>query len=160
LAILLYRVDERLIHGQVTVGWGNRLHPQRYVVVDDEVAGSPWEQEIHALGVPHDCASEFVTVTEARERLEGWKGGPERVVLLTRDVDHMLRLAAGGRMRGEAVNLGGVHHRPGREEVLPYLYLDAADRLRIRALIDEGVSVSAQDLPGAPTRSAADMKDV
>jgi len=160
VAILLYRVDERLIHGQVTVGWGNRLHPDRYVVVDDAVAGSEWEQEIHALGVPHDCAFDFVTVTEARERLDGWRTGSESVILLTRDLDHMLRLASGGRMRGEAVNLGGVHHRPGREEVLPFLYLDAGDRARVRSLVEEGLLVSAQDVPGAPRKSVEELKGV
>jgi len=160
LAILLFRVDERLIHGQVTVGWGNRLHPHRYVVVDDAIAASDWEQEIHALGVPHDCASDFVTVAEARERLDGWRAGSEGVILLTRDVDHMLRMASGGSMRGEVVNLGGVHHRPGREEVLPYLYLDAGDRARIRTLVEEGLSVSAQDLPGAPRKPVEEMKGV
>lgn len=160
MAILLYRVDERLIHGQVTVGWGNRLHPDRYVVVDDAVAESEWEQEIHALGVPHDCTSDFLTVIEARERLGGWRTGAESVILLTRDLDHMLRLASGGTMRGEAVNLGGVHHRPGREEVLPYLFLDANDRARVHALVEEGVTVSAQDLPGAPRKSVEELKGV
>ena len=44
MAVLLYRVDERLIHGQGVVGWGTRLHPNRIVVVDDELALSEWEQ--------------------------------------------------------------------------------------------------------------------
>ncbi len=150
MPILLFRVDERLIHGQVTVGWGSRLHPERYLVVDDPLADSEWEQEIHRLGVPLECSSEFLTVEEARERLPELLRGGVRTVLLTRDLDHMLRLARGGAMTGESVNLGGVHHAHGRHEILPYLFLDDEDRDRIEALVREGVIVTAQDLPGAP----------
>ena len=38
MAIVLYRVDERLIHGQVVIGWGSQLQPSRYLVVDDALA--------------------------------------------------------------------------------------------------------------------------
>ena len=34
MSIVLIRVDERLIHGQVIVGWGERLHVKRIIVVD------------------------------------------------------------------------------------------------------------------------------
>ena len=54
MAIVLFRVDERLIHGQVVVGWGTRLHPNRIVVVDDDLAVSPWEQDLYTLGLPDD----------------------------------------------------------------------------------------------------------
>ena len=51
MAIVLFRVDERLIPGQVVVGWGNQLHPDCFVVVDDDLAGSPWEQELYSLAL-------------------------------------------------------------------------------------------------------------
>ena len=35
MPIVLFRVDERLIHGQVVVGWGGQIRPDRYLVVDD-----------------------------------------------------------------------------------------------------------------------------
>jgi len=149
VAILLYRVDERLIHGQVTVGWGRRLRPGRYVVVDDALASSPWEQEIHALGLPVDVRAEFVTSVEAAQRLPLWKEDDERTILLTRDLDHMVRLGAEGGLAGENVNLGGIHHAPGRTESLSYIFLDRPDEDRIRELVRGGTRVTAQDLPGS-----------
>ena len=52
VAIELYRIDDRLIHGQVVVGWGQPLDLGFIVLVDDEVAGSEWEQELYRMGVP------------------------------------------------------------------------------------------------------------
>ncbi len=149
MTIVLYRVDERLIHGQVVLGWGNQLRPDRYIVVDDELAVSEWEQELYRLGAdPAEVV--FTGVEQARARLGEWREEPTRSIVLTRDVAAMRRLAAGGRLRGEKVNLGGLHHGPERDQVLSYLHLTAGDREALRALEeDEGVEVSARDLPDA-----------
>lgn len=147
MTILLYRVDERLIHGQVVLGWGGRLAPARYLVVDDELAASEWEQELYRLSLDDQAEARFVTVDEARAELEDWRGDRRRTVLLTRDLRSMLRLAEGGGLAGEEVNLGGIHHAPGREPVRSYLYLDPDDRARIARLDELGVRVSGRDLP-------------
>lgn len=147
MPIVLYRVDERLIHGQVVVGWGSILHPDRIIVVDDELASSAWEQELYAFGLSGDVAAEFCTVEEARPRLAEWRGLADRVVVLTRDLETMRRLAQGGTLRGEEVNVGGIHYAPGRRSVLPYLYLSRGEQEELCRLADEGVTVSARDLP-------------
>ncbi len=157
MGIALLRVDERLIHGQVTVGWGARLQPTRYLVVDDELAQSDWERELMSLGAPSDALVEFLTVQTARGLLEEWISSTTRSVLLTRDLDHMVRLARGGLLEGMEVNLGGLHHAAGREEVLPYLFLTSQDRERIVELEEEGAIVSARDLPSSPRRNASDL---
>lgn len=149
MPIVLYRVDERLIHGQVVLGWGHELRPSRYVLVDDELADSDWEQDLYRLGTA-GAKVEFVTVRGAREQLAEWRSAPARTILLTRDVGTMRALAAGGLLAGERVNLGGLHHGPERKEVLTYLHVTRADRDDLLALREEGVEVQAQDLPDAP----------
>ena len=150
MAILLFRVDERLIHGQVVVGWGARIRPNRYLVVDRHLVESEWEQELYTLGVPERVEIGFFGPEEARSELPGWQGSDVRSALLTRDLATMLELARGGLMAGEKVNLGGLHLRSGREEVLPYLFLDDSDREILVELANEGIEISAQALPGSP----------
>lgn len=149
MGILLYRVDERLIHGQVVVGWGARLRPDRIVVVDDDLAVSSWEQELYALGLPEQIEAEFVPVEGAIEQLPTWQEGEERVVMLTRDIATMNRVARSGLLAGIEVNIGGIHHAPGRSRVLRYVFLSDAERLELKALSALGIRVTARDLPGA-----------
>jgi PTS system mannose-specific IIB component/fructoselysine and glucoselysine-specific PTS system IIB component len=149
MPILLYRVDERLIHGQVVIGWGSELRPDRYVVVDDQLAGSEWEQDLYRLAAAEGTEVAFHTVADARTRLDGWREDEGRTVLLTRDLDTMLRLGRERALAGESVNLGGIHHAEGRTRVRPYLYLNDEDRQRVRALEEEGAKVSGRDLPSS-----------
>jgi PTS system mannose-specific IIB component/fructoselysine and glucoselysine-specific PTS system IIB component len=146
VSVLLFRVDERLIHGQVVVGWTHQLRVDRYVVVDDALARSDWEQDLYRLAAG-DSEVAFASVSEARDALDSWRAAPERSLVLTRDVASMLALARGGLLRGEAVNLGGVHHAPGRDEVLTYLHLSPAEIDELRALVAEGARVFARELP-------------
>jgi PTS system mannose-specific IIB component/fructoselysine and glucoselysine-specific PTS system IIB component len=159
MSIVLCRVDERLIHGQVVVGWGERLHIERIVVVDDQLRESPWEQELYCLGVPPSMQAEFFSVEEAREAYPGWKEDGAHRVLLVRDVPTLERLAAGGLLSGEEVNLGGIHSGPGRTRVLPYLFLDEEERASLRRVRETGATVSARDLPTSRAVPLAELID-
>lgn len=149
MAIVLFRLDERLIHGQVVVGWGSYLRPDRYLVVDDALASSEWEQELYALG-SGGTETVFTTAAEARDRIPDWRSDDTRSVLLVRDVGTLERLGEGGLLDGMAVNLGGLHHGADRMEVLTYLHLSPAESAALEALQQSGAELSAQDLPGAP----------
>ncbi len=149
MPVLLYRVDERLIHGQVVVGWGAQLRPDRYVIVDPGLVASEWEQDLYRLGAG-DASVEFVDVEGAREALPAWESDPRGSIVLTRDIATMYELARGGTMEGAEVNLGGMHHGPDRMQVLTYLHLTPEDQLQLQKLSEEeGVTISARDLPGA-----------
>jgi mannose/fructose/N-acetylgalactosamine-specific phosphotransferase system component IIB len=146
--IVLLRIDERLIHGQVVIGWGNQLRPDRYVVVDDELASSQWEQDLYRLG-SGGAKVLFVTVAGAREGLPEWRAAPERSIVLTRDVATMRLLADDGLLEGESVNIGGIHHRADRDELLTYVHMSEAERKELEAIAAAGVDVAARDLPDA-----------
>ena len=149
MPIVLFRVDERLIHGQVVVGWGSPLHADRLAVVDDDLAASPWEQELYCLGVPPEMIAEFLSVDDARGALPGWRTDGRRTIVLVRDVATARRMAEGRLLEGEEVNLGGIHHAEGRDRVLPYLHLRPDERDALAEIAALGAAVSARDLPAS-----------
>jgi len=144
--IVLYRVDERLVHGQVVIGWGSQLHPDRYVVVDDDLSQSQWEQDLYRLGAG-GAEVVFSGCTEARGRLAEWRDAPQRTILLTRDVATMSRLAEGGALNGESIVLGGVHPAPGRREALTYVHLTEKEMADLAVIAAAGADVFGGDLP-------------
>jgi mannose/fructose/N-acetylgalactosamine-specific phosphotransferase system component IIB len=147
VSIALYRLDDRLIHGQVVVGWGQPLACRFIVLVDDEVRASDWEQDLYRMGVPDSVEVVFASVEEAAAKLPAWEQDPRVGILLVGDIDTALQLASRTRIR--SLNVGGVHHRPGRTERLRYVYLSTDEVQKLRGLAASGVEVSAQDVPTA-----------
>lgn len=150
MAIVLFRVDDRLIHGQVVVGWGSPLGVNRIVLVDDQVSASTWEQDLYRMAATPEIEIEFVTVADAAARLRDWQSDVRRTLVLTGDLETMAALNAADPVTVHRINLGGIHHRAGRRERLPYLYLTDDEMARLAALEAAGAAVTAQDLPTTP----------
>ena len=148
MSIALFRIDDRLIHGQVVVGWGQPLRAQFIVLVDDAVRASPWEQDLYRMGVPPDIEVVFASTREALERLPEWERDPRVGILLVGDIGTLVALSADSH-QVKRVNVGGIHHSPGRSERLRYVYLTDAEAEQLRRLASRGVEITAQDVPTA-----------
>ena len=149
MSVDLFRIDDRLIHGQVVVGWGRPLDIRFIALVDDEVAASDWEQELYRMGVPAEMDVYFDSVESATRRLPSYIEDVRRGIVLTGDVETMRALAATS-PGVTHVNLGGLHYRAGRSERLRYVFLTPDEEALLRELDAAGVKVEAQDVPSAP----------
>jgi PTS system mannose-specific IIB component/fructoselysine and glucoselysine-specific PTS system IIB component len=149
MPLSLFRVDDRFIHGQVVIGWGRPLGLGRIVLVDDAVATHEWEQDLYRMAVPAGIEVDFLSVEQAAGALARWRDAPTRTAVLTGDLGTMARLHAAAPALVTRINLGGIHHQPGRTERLPYLYLSDSELNDLRALAADGTTITAQDLPTA-----------
>ena len=145
----LFRIDERLLHGQVIVGWGMRLHLDYYVIVDDDVAANEWESDLYAAGLPAGVDADFVSVKDAVARFEEFDARPGRGALLTRIPGPMRELAEAGLLDGRRVNVGGLHAGQERRRVLPYVHLASRDVADLEAIAERSGRLTARDLPAA-----------
>jgi D-glucosaminate PTS system EIIB component len=146
MSIALYRIDDRLVHGQVVVGWGQPLHAGFIVLVDDAVRASPWEQELYRMGVPPSIEVIIASVAEACERLPEWEADPRVGIVVTPDVATLAALTE-RRDAVRRITIGGIHYRPGRTERLRFVYLSDAEAEQLRRLAARGIEIVAQDVP-------------
>ena len=159
MPVILFRVDDRLVHGQVTVAWGAWLTPDRIVLVNDDVAGTDWKREMYAdadsMGVPISIHTkdEFAAASA-----EG-RWDVERALVVVETPSDLLDLVRAG-VRVEEANVGGLHHAEGTREVLPYVYVDDADVAALRELARFGVRLEARDVPQAGSVDLADLLDI
>lgn len=163
MAIELYRIDDRLIHGQVVVGWGQPMDLGFIMLVDDEVAASDWEQELYRMGVPPSMEVYFHSVRDAADVLPTLNADPRPGILLTGDIETMRQLVDGVAAGGDgtaairSVNLGGIHHRAGRTQHLRYIFLAPDEAQALRDLAKRGVVITAQDVPAARPMALEDV---
>ncbi len=149
MSLALLRVDDRLIHGQVLLGWGPALSPDRFAVVDDGMAKDPFQAALLVAttgGTPVDVLSE----AEVPTRLVALSAAHDSVLVLVRGLPEAARVMAALARAGHApasINLGGLHYAPGKERVHDNVYLDAKDRAALAELTRLGVRVIVQDVP-------------
>jgi PTS system mannose-specific IIB component/fructoselysine and glucoselysine-specific PTS system IIB component len=149
VGVELYRIDDRLIHGQVVVGWGQPLDLGFIVLVDDEVAASDWEQELYRMGVPPGMDVFFESVESAAVGHDRFRDDSRPGIVLTGDIGTMTRLVDRTNGAIRAVNLGGIHHRAGRSQRLRYVFLSPDEERQLQELARRGVQVTAQDVPAS-----------
>lgn len=147
MTLVLCRIDDRLIHGQVVVGWGQPLDVGFIVLVDDEVACSDWEQELYRMGAPPEMQIHFFAVDAAPAEIPRFVQDDRPGILLTGNVDAMLALVARAGIR--EVNVGGIHHRADRRQRLRYVFLSPHEEQVLRKMAELGANVTAQDVPSS-----------
>lgn len=148
MSISVLRLDDRLVHGQVVVGWGNALGIDRIILVDDKVRETEWEQELYSMGVPESMRLSFASVQEGAELLPELAQSQEKAVVLVGDVDSLVRLCDNCDVV-DSINVGGVHQAEGRSERLSYVFLSDAEFAALAGLSERSIEVTAQDVPSA-----------
>ncbi|HEY1952374.1 MAG TPA: PTS sugar transporter subunit IIB [Gemmatimonadaceae bacterium] len=156
MGIHLYRIDDRLIHGQVVVGWGQPLNARFLVLVDDLVSSSDWEKELYRMAVPPEMEIYFADVATAVRDHPKYAADPRPGILITGDITSMQRLVRGVKAIG-SVNLGGIHHRAGRTAKLRYIFLTPEEERQLQEVEAAGVEVTAQDVPSARSVPLAEV---
>lgn len=147
MGVVLARVDDRLIHGQVTVGWCQKLRPGRILLANNPIAADDWQTQVYGSSVPPEIGVSILSIAESVAYLKGPQARKERILLLTGSLLEMAELIRLG-APVERVNVGGLHFAPGKKDLLPFLYVDALDLRALRKLEDLGVQVAAQQVPG------------
>ena len=145
------RIDQKLIHGQVTAAWVPFLHIQEIVVVDDLVSDDPVTQAILASGVPSPVKTSFTGEAEAAELLRGAPDPGLRRLVIFGSVAAAGRAVAAG-LRLECLNLGNLAYLPGPDcvQLSDCFFVKPGDLATLTDLKRSGTRIFLQSVPGEP----------
>jgi PTS system mannose-specific IIB component len=141
-----FRVDDRLIHGQVVVAWRDYLRYDTILIVDDELAGDPYLRDVLCLAAPAGVKVGVHTTTEAVSVLIAPAFG--QIVLLKRPETALALVEAGVPL--PQLNVGNLAAAPGSRRVVGSISLTPAHVLTLDALAGHGVRVTFQATPDDP----------
>ena len=146
MPVVLTRIDDRLIHGQITEGWTRALRTEYIVVVSDEVAKSEWEKELCLAALPSHIHGIVISTDEAPDTINKLASDPRNsYVLFESPHDSYKAFEKGARM--EEINVGGMHSSKNKREILDYIFVDEDDAAHLKALHDSGVKLDFRDMP-------------
>lgn len=144
--IQLIRIDDRLIHGQVVIGWAGHLKTKQIILCEDSVAKNDWEKELYLSIVPKNIKAKIMTIVELAEYLKDSHLDLKKTIILVnspRVIEKLIQLGA----PINKVNVGGIHFKDGRRKILNYLYLNEDEIDSFKRCIEMGVEFDCQDIP-------------
>lgn len=145
--ILLTRIDNRLVHGQVGVIWTGALGANLLVVVDDETAGDPLQQQLMTMTAEASSVGvRFFTVDKTIQVIH--KAAPSQKIFIVCRTPAVVRQLVAGGVPIQNVNVGNMHFSPGKKAITKKVYVDDNDLENLRYLQQQGIQVFVQDTPG------------
>lgn len=145
--ILLTRIDNRLIHGQVGVTWTMTLGANLLVVTDDEAAGNPLMQQLmEATAKSSGAGIRFFTVQKTIDIIHK-ASESQKIFLVCKTPKEVRQLVEGGVPISE-VNVGNMHFSPGKKQISKKVYVNDEDLADLKFLQDSGINLYIQDVPG------------
>ncbi|MDA8099228.1 MAG: PTS sugar transporter subunit IIB [Nitrospiraceae bacterium] len=145
--IVLLRIDDRLIHGQVVEGWVNHLKATCILVADDKVAANPLQRTILEIAVPQGLKVLIGSVGEICEKLRARYDAAERAIVLFSNPADALQFLRNAPAPRHQLNLGGMHAVPGKRRLMDVLAVDDADLDALQGIMQLGVEVDVQTVP-------------
>lgn len=143
--ILLTRIDNRLIHGQVGVTWTNTLGANLVVVANDEVSEDEVQQNLMEMVLPDSVESRFFSLDKVIRIIH--KAAPrQKILLIVRTPQDALKLVEGG-VPIDKINVGNIHFAEGKKQISPTVSLDERDIDTFRKLNERGVELEVKGVP-------------
>ncbi|PRX40597.1 PTS system N-acetylgalactosamine-specific EIIB component (Man family) [Planifilum fimeticola] len=152
--ILLTRIDNRLIHGQVAVTWSNHVGANLIVVANDEVANDPLQQSLMDMAVP-GMETRYFTIRETIDKI-GLASEEQKIALIVKTPQDVLELVKGG-VPIRKVNVGNMHYSEGKEQLTSTVAVDEEDKKAFRELHRLGVQLEIRRVPSEKGKNMIDL---
>ncbi len=156
MGIELIRIDDRLIHGQVVLGWTRSKGINTVVAVDDEILKNKMQCQLMKMATPPGVTPIFLSVEEAAAKLTSDAYKNKKAMLLVKGPKTLVELMNKG-VDIKNVNVGNVRPKNATEQLFNHVFSTKEDIAIWKELCAKGVSLTAQALPDAATCNLNDV---
>lgn len=145
--IVLFRIDERLIHGQVVTAWVGHTKARQILVIDDKAANDSLMSSILKMAAPPGITVNVVTVEAGIALLAQDAVSGNLIVIVKNPVEAKRVLTAKLDNLPAEINMGNAGMAPGRVKLSPSVYLDAEGVAALKDIAASGCVVYLQTIP-------------
>lgn len=143
--ILLTRIDNRLIHGQVATQWTNHIGANLILVANDDVAKNKMRQGLMDMAAPNGVATRYFTLEKTINVIHK-AADRQKIFIICETPQDVLTLVEGG-VPIDKVNIGNMHMAEGKRQVAGVVCVDDDDVEAFRKLQDHGVELEIRKVP-------------
>ncbi|MBE8595976.1 PTS N-acetylgalactosamine transporter subunit IIB [Xenorhabdus sp. BG5] len=153
--ILMTRIDNRLIHGQVGVTWTNSLGANLVVVANDDASADPVAQSLMDMVVSDDVQTRYFTLQKTIDVIHK-AADRQKIFIVCKTPQDVLTLVKGG-VPIKFVNVGNMHFSEGKKQIHKTVSVDDADINAFRELDKLGVTCEIRRVPDEAGESVSKL---
>lgn len=146
--IVLTRIDNRLIHGQVATQWSGTVGANLLLVANDEASTDKLRQQLMDMAAPSYAQTRYFTIERTIEII-GKASAAQKIAIIVETPQDVLRLVEGG-VPIKKVNIGNMHMSEGKRQVATTVAVDDADVETFKKLQSLGVELEIRRVPSTP----------
>lgn len=143
--IVLTRIDNRLIHGQVATQWTSSVGANLLLVANDAVANDAMRQSLMKMACPAQAQPRFFTI-EKTCAIINKAADSQHIAIICETPEDVLALVEGG-VPIKFVNIGNMHMSEGKRQVATSVAVDDTDVAAFKRLQELGVELYIQRTP-------------
>ncbi|MCX5781957.1 MAG: PTS sugar transporter subunit IIB [Elusimicrobia bacterium] len=146
MPIVLARIDDRLIHGQVVEGWLKKIRVTHILVVSDEAARDEMQKTLLGMAAPSNVKVSTLSVDDAVSEIKlNIFDKDFLLILFSNPADALKFLNLGVKLA--SINVGGMHFSSGKRQILKNLSVDNSDIDAFENISKLGVELEGRILP-------------
>ncbi|RYL95903.1 PTS N-acetylgalactosamine transporter subunit IIB [Sporolactobacillus sp. THM7-4] len=153
--ILLTRIDNRLVHGQVGVTWVNYLGANLLIVANDEVAHDEVRQSLMDMVVSDTIGMRYFTLQKTIDIIS--KASPRQKIFLVVKTPYDALVLKQGGVPFDYINVGNMHYSEGKNQISSTVSVDDKDIAAFHQLDKLGVTCEIQGVPGERTKNILEL---
>ena len=154
--IVLIRVDDRLIHGQILESWLPYLKAKCVVVANDLLAEDSFQMAILSMAVPERIKLRMVSVDSVGELNSDLELSGKTSLVIVSSVLDAYRIIQNGISAGK-INLGNMRSSGADKQLMYSFWVRQEDIVMLKEMITQGISVNLQSVP---REKEIDIKDI
>ncbi|MHC1749060.1 MAG: PTS N-acetylgalactosamine transporter subunit IIB [Cellulosilyticaceae bacterium] len=147
--IVLTRIDNRLIHGQVATMWASSVGANLLLVSNNKVASDEFRQGLMDMAAPSFAQTRYFTLEKTINVIH--KASPTQMIaIICETPQDVLTLVEGG-VPIKKVNIGNMHMADGKKQISKAVCVDQSDVAAFKKLQQLGVQLEIRRVPSEPT---------
>lgn len=148
--MIWFRIDNRLIHGQIIETWLPYTRATRLVVCNGELARDDLRQQIMMLAVPSRITVDFAAPASLNQLLHERREQDERILVIFADCADAKTAREAG-VHFTMLNIGNMHYAPGKQQVCGHAAFSQEDSACLRSFSELGVDLDFRCVPNDTT---------
>ena len=143
--VTVFRIDDRLIHGQIVTAWLSHAEAKQIICADDAASNDELQKMLLQMATPKGIDLKILSIEKAKEYLKN-DTTDVKTLLLVRGTNEASELID-ELPSVKSINIGNLNMKTGKTKILGNVWVDNNDVEGFKKLKAKGIEAEVRAVP-------------